>query len=268
MGNHGNSFISFGGIKTFDITNIKLVDQFPIVIDIDGQGIAFNNDGSKMYAAGISNAGVSQFDLSTPFSVSTVTSSGIVGISEDSTPEGMAFNNDGSKMFVAGRSNKRVYEYDLSVPFSVGTRVFFARSIVIPNFGNLWGVQFNNDGSKMFVAGSATSRIVEFDLVIPFDVLSASALLSQEFVVSQDISVRDLVFNDTGSKMFVIGISNDRIYQYTLTTPFDIGTASFSTQSDILFDDNSGQGIAWNNDGSKLYIMGRQNNTIFEYDVC
>ena len=67
----------------------------------------------------------------------------------------------------------------------------------------------------------------------------------------------DLVVVSPGSRVF-------------LTQPnflFDIATAVFSKSKDVSDQDIGPQGVAWNNDGSKMYMTGFENDNIYEYDV-
>src|SRR3990167_8046022 len=36
-----------------------------------------------------------------------------------------------------------------------------------------------------------------------------------------------LAFRDTGAKMYVLGTTSDRVFQYTLATPWDVSTATY-----------------------------------------
>jgi len=63
-------------------------------------------------------------------------------------------------------------------------------------------------------------------------------------------------------------VNDEEEYYYSrpLTgTPFDIGSASFSTS--INTQDSQPRGIAWNNDGSRLYEVGGSSANIYQYTV-
>ena len=46
-------------------------------------------------------------------------------------------------------------------------------------------------------------------------------------VAAQDAIPESLAFSSDGTKMFVAGIDVDNVNEYTLSTPFDVSTASF-----------------------------------------
>ena len=88
------------------------------------------------------------------------------------------------------------------------------------------GLSFNNDGTKMFVLGQLGDKVNEYTLSTGFDVSTASFVDS--FSVSgQENTPTGLSFNDDGTKMFIIGLSGDDVNEYTLSTGFDVSTASF-----------------------------------------
>ncbi|MDR9381821.1 MAG: hypothetical protein RI560_09160 [Natronomonas sp.] len=64
---------------------------------------------------------------------------------------------------------------------------------------------------------------------------------------------------------YEVGFGFDRIYQYTVSTPFDIASASFST--DIATQDSDPTGIAWNDDGSRLYEVHDSSGRIYQITV-
>ena len=48
---------------------------------------------------------------------------------------------------------------------------------------------------------------------------------------SQDTNAHGVTFNSDGTKMYVVGAINDSVYQYTLTTGYDVSTASYDSVS-------------------------------------
>ena len=50
---------------------------------------------------------------------------------------------------------------------------------------------------------------------------------SPKSVSSEDANARGITFNHDGTKMYVTGTTNDKIYEYTLTSAFDISTATY-----------------------------------------
>ena len=63
------------------------------------------------------------------------------------------------------------------------------------------------------------------------------------------------------------GATNDDIYQYNLSTPWDISTASFVRSIDISQQDTTCRAVVFSNDGNRIYIVGDATDTIYQYDL-
>jgi len=86
-------------------------------------------------------------------------------------------------------------------------------------------------------------------------------------VSSEVLTPTGVVFNNTGTQMFISGDSG--IFQYTLTTGFDIATATYDNK---VFDTSS-QDVDVQNvmflpeDGTKMYMLGGSPDTIYQYST-
>ena len=103
------------------------VDSFDVSTqDTTPRGLAFNNDGTKMFVVGDTGNDINSYTLSTGFDLSTATFNDINGdgsgfdiSGQETVPRGLTFNNDGTKMFVVGDNGNDINEYTLSVGFKV-----------------------------------------------------------------------------------------------------------------------------------------------------
>jgi hypothetical protein len=86
-----------------------------------------------------------------------------------------------------------------------------------------------------------------------------SNLTLQNTTPTQENFPGGLAFNDDGTKFYTAGGSNDKIFESSLSTPFDISTATF--QQSISSQGGFITGIEFNNNGTKLFEI--QNDTIF-----
>lgn len=95
--------------------------------------------------------------------------------------------------------------------------------------------------------------------------LSTATLVDYFSVNSQDTSPYGLAFSATGHKMYVAGLTQKAIFEYDLSTNFDTSTASYTANYGVIAQDNSPNEVVFNNDGSKMYVLGDQNNSVYEY---
>lgn len=250
----------------FDVSNALFVDSFSVSAqDTSPYGIAFNSDGTKMFIAGSGSDNVYEYTLSTGFDVSTASFVDSFSIAaQDTSPYGITFNTDGTKMFVVGNAGDDVNEYTLSTGFDVSTASFVDSFSVSFQESTPTGLAFNTDGSKMFIVGTIGDNVYEYSLSTNFDV--STAIYTQSLSISaQDTTPTGLAFNTEGTKMFIVGLAGRDVNEYTLSTGFDISTASFVDSFSVAAQDTSPYGIAFSSDGTKMFVLGAAGQDVNEY---
>jgi len=261
------NLITVSTAQAASTTETTFVDSFSVKTQETIPGaITFNNDGTKMFVTGMVGNDVNEYTLTTGFDVSTATFVDSFVI-DDEMPTGVTFNNDGTKMFVTGyHLGDDVKEYTLTTGFDVSTATFVDSLDVSGQDDSPGSVQFNNDGTKMFITGNENDAVHEYTLTTGFDVSTAT------FVDSLDISTQDegpmgLAFNNDGTKMFVVGDDGNDVNEYTLTTGFDVSTATFVNSFSVSTQDTAPRVLAFNNDGTKMFVVGRAGADVNEYNL-
>jgi len=128
------------------------------------------------------------------------------------------------------------------------------------------GIAFNTDGTKMFITGNTGNDINEYTLSTAYDV--SSAVFVDSFDVSaKQAAVMGVAFNTDGTKMFIVGETEDTVAQYALSTGFDVSSAVFTQTFSIASQETEAQSITFNNDGTKMFIVGDTGNDISEYTL-
>jgi len=268
VGNDGDDVDEYTLTTPFTLFHATFVDSFSVATEAtSATGIAFSSDGAKMFVIGTTEDNVNEYTLTTPFDVSTasfVDSFSVGG--QEIFPEGLAFSSDGAKMFVIGNSGDDVDEYTLTTPFDVSTASFVNSFSVAAQENNPRGLAFSSDGAKMFVVGNDGDDVDEYTLTTPFDVSTASFVDSFS-VAAQDTSPRGLAFSSDGVKMFVVGTTEDNVNEYTLTTPFDVSTASFVGSFPVALQETFPEDVAFSSDGTKMFVVGLDGDAVYEYNV-
>lgn len=229
------------------------------------RAMAFNTDGTKMFVAGSTSDAVHEYNLSTAFNISTASFIDSFSVSaQGANPYGLTFSSDGTKMFTVDGGADDVNEYTLSTGFDIST-ASFSQALAVES--NPSSVTFNNDGTKMFIVRSgARDEVVEYTLSTAFDI-STSSLVDDFNLVFQDSSPWQLAFNTDGTKMFIVGLSGKDVNEYTLSTGFDISTASFVDSFSVNAQETAPFGLAFNNDGTKMYICGNLTDSVLQYSM-
>jgi len=259
-----------------DVFSAIFTDAF----DVSGEetiphGLAFNTDGTKMFVLGQVDNDVNEYACTTGFDVSTcaftVKADNPFSVAaQEDDPFGLAFNTDGTKMFVVGFESKAVNEYACGTGFDVSTCAYSGdveRFDVSEQEGNPRGLAFNTDGTKMFVMGIIGRDVNEYACGTGFDV-STCGFTVRFLVSAQHTFTNDLAFNTDGTKMFVVGFTNDAVTEYACTTGFDVSTCAYSGDAERF--DVSGQeggptGLAFNTDGTKMFVLGVVGDDVNEY---
>ena len=215
---------SFGAMVT-KIQSAAVNDRSDFI-----NGIHFNSDGTKMFTvtqrkvSAISSvyAHINEYDLSTPFNVSTKTyasddevcilNSGDTTSGPISAITDLEFSNDGLMLFVSrgnakGTANDdRVFRFDLTTAYDISTCLY---------------------------ANNATSNLDS-------DALQNGSNAGDVTSGKGKNRLQGLEINDDGTKLFLIfhGFSstfapNTRLLEYQLSTPYDLTTISLVTTAGI-----------------------------------
>ena len=226
-----------------------------------------------MYIGGAGGQDINQYTLTTAFDVTgTVTHNGQFSVSSQMTnPSGLAFNTDGTEMFVIGKdpSPEAVYKYTLTTAFDVlGTVTFNGEYSIAAQDTAPEGLAFSTDGSRMYIVGRQNDSINQYSLSSAFNVLGSAAYNGVFSVASENIEPSGMVFNADGTKMYVVGPEEDEVNQYTLTTAFDVtGTVTHNGAFNNAPQETSVQGITFNADGTKMYLVGVSGDDVNQYTL-
>ena len=291
-------------------------------------GITFNSDGTKMYILASMSTNnsvnssstdkISEFTLSNAYDLSGI-SKDANGIADDYVTEGIRgkcgsgwknslvnpadlfWNGDGTQIVVVDSTSSSTSNNNNSV-CSVGIESSTAYDIddgmtdlvdagddpgfdlddsgtdvSSANAESITGVTFNNDGSKIFVASPIDGKIYQFALSTDYDLGTASYgganfSFDTSGVISNDAATA-IRFSNDGKQMFVNDGTEDKIFQWSLSTAFDLSSTitllgNFSIRDDYqnkAGDYNSNipdhssitgvlEGLEFNNDGSKFFV--------------
>ncbi len=222
---------------------------------------------------------------------------------EDFAVGDIRFNPDGTKMFLLSQNNKddfaAIYEYNLSKPFDITTKSYTGDSerCILTNGGDddlntdtAFGLDFTNDGMKIFVGNGALNgradgdRVYRFDLTSPYDVSTCSfvnqtsnldtlALQNGSNAGDREAAIRKnllrgIEISNDGTKLFTIfhefGGTPDqtRLLEYQLSTPFDLTTISLVLTAGIELQaqTENPKGLRFSPDGKRLWTVDHQNS--------
>ena len=187
---------------------------------------------------------------------------------QETLPYNVNLNTDGTKMFVIGWSGDDVNEYTLGTAFDVSTASYRATKAVGTQDNQPWSVEFKPDGTKMYMVGGQNNTVYQYDLTTAFDVTTASYASKSFSVITQAPNARSLTFKPDGTKMYILDNAGDDIYQYSLSTAWDVSTASYDSVSfNVTSQAGNPYGITFNGDGTELFLANYSDNSVYKYQL-
>lgn len=183
--------------------------------------IFVSSDGSKIYVIGASEDEVFQYNMSTPYDLSTASyASKSFDVSSQMNlgdPGGLYFKSDGLTAYVT--SSNYVYQYTLTSAWDASTASYANKSAHAGQNGTT-GVTFSENGTNMYTVGSSSDTVMQHTLSTPWDVSTASNDYIGMLTTSNNPTPRALSFKPDGSILYVGDSNYSTIYQYvSLVSP-------------------------------------------------
>ncbi len=182
---------------------------------------------------------------------------------------GLAFSVDGTKMFMILASNDHVFEYNLSDAYNISTAVLVQNFSIQSEDAAPRGLDFNDDGTKMYFPGNVGDNVYEYNLSDAYNI--STAVFTQLFSIDDAPNFEDvplgLDFSRDGTKMFLEGNDNDAVEEYNLSTAFDISTAVFVQLFSFSDKTVTPRGLRFNPDGDKMLIGATDICQILLYEL-
>jgi len=259
---------------TIDLSNVTYDTEFSLNNQMTSYafGQTLSTDGTKLYVVGQTQIApttwitqVWQYSLSTAFDITTASYDNVTfnPSSQDTNPMGIAFNTDGTKMYLVGTNSDLVLQYSLSTPWDVSTASYDNVSISAPA---TYGLYFKDDGTKMYTTGfdANFTGVRSFSLSTGFDLSTATDDLSTySSIAVTGGNPFSAVLNPDGTKMYILGAGyNESIYRYSLSTAFDVSTATYDNESISLSNElHLMYYMEISRDGTKIYVVGTSPGT-------
>tara|TARA_R110002074_G_scaffold375949_2_gene552762 strand:+ start:20612 stop:21901 length:1290 start_codon:yes stop_codon:yes gene_type:complete len=236
------------------------------------QGFFFKPDGLKIYITGVDSDRVDEYNLSTAWDIST--SSYLQGISvtgRGNSPVEVFLKPDGLKMYIMNGAINEIDEYNLSTAWNV-TTASYSQSLAVNSRETLpKGIFFKPDGTKLYLTGANGDDVNEYNLSTAWSISTAS--YSQNFSVSaQDTSPQGIFLRADGLKMFIVGAGAAGVHEYTLSTAWNVTTATITNTFSVVAQYNNPYSVFFKPDGFKMYVLGvfsgsTTTRSLSQYDV-
>jgi sugar lactone lactonase YvrE len=115
-------------------------------------------------------------------------------------------------------------------------------------------------------------KIFALIILLNFIFINLNAFAAPKFSARYDLSANDpapssIIFNDDGTSMYMTGRANPNVWEYSLTRGYDLTDVNALRTLNTLGEEPLPEGITFNNNGSKLYSIGSDTGSVWEYDL-
>ena len=133
---------------------------------------------------------------------------------------------------------------------------------------NPQSIWMNPPGSRLWVLGGSTDALFQYDLLINDDISSASYNNVTLSVTSQDATPTGFCFSPDGYNLYMVGRASRGVYQYSLTTAYDLATATYANKSfTVSSQDIYPSEVRFNLDGTRMFVVGYSADYVNQYDL-
>lgn len=228
--------------------------------------LTFSNDGTKCYAYA-PNTNIYQYNLSTAWAINTATySNNLYPMNGQYYLRDLFINADGTSIYTMS-TRGQLNKFNLSTAYNISTATpsnltYYSYD---ETFFEAGGTYMSSDGTNLYKAYTAygntgfttsDSAIFRFILSTPYDVLSAT-FHSAGYIANPGNNVIFSITAD-GTKLYAAQQSQTVVYQYTLTTAWDITTITYDNiQTTITTGNPAANGITaifMSPDGAYLWL--------------
>ena len=129
------------------------------------------------------------------------------------------------------------------------------------------GCEVSQDGTKIYVVGTTPDSVHQYTLSTAFDLSTASYASKTLDCSGQDSNLSGMCFSTNGTRLYVWGGASAAMYQYNLSTAWDLSTASYASKSYDPAELYSAYSMRFSGDGTKLYLGAGDATTIFQYTL-
>jgi DNA-binding beta-propeller fold protein YncE len=129
------------------------------------------------------------------------------------------------------------------------------------------GLFFKPDGTILFIVDNGGDNVYSYSLTTAWDLSTASYTGDSFSVSSQTSRASDIYFKPDGTKLYVSGQLINGLSEYSLSTAWDITTASFSSGTGEFSEGLGVMGLTFKPDGTQFYVSNFHNDYVHVYSM-
>ena len=181
-------------------------------------------------------------------------------------PRGIFVDSTGGRAYIAGFDLPTVYHYNFQTVNKIDTLLYSEELDTSSEDTQITAVFLKPNGTELYVTGLDNTSVYQYTLGTAFSLASATytGLLS---VSAIDTIPVGLFFKSDGTKMYLVGQQNADVYQYNLSTAWDITSASYLQTLSLASYAKTPTAISFSDNGSILYIADSKYDSILKFTL-
>jgi hypothetical protein len=212
VGTTGDDITEYDLGTAWDITTATFVDQSASLGDTAPADLYITADGATCYVICDGADTVRQFSFGTPWAANTLSFVQSFSVSaQETSPSGITFRPDLTEMFICGSSGDGVDVYALSEAGNIATATFSYFTSLAAQDTAPQSIQFNSDGTRLYMLGSTGDDINRYDLPAPYDVANAVFFNNSFYWGFIEATPNGLFINFDVNRAWIVGSSSDQV---------------------------------------------------------
>lgn len=177
----------------------------------------------------------------------------------------MYIKPDGLKVYIVDDNSNKIFQYECSTAWDINS-AYYVSEYSISEDGNPNGIWIKPDGTKMYVIGLATNKIYQYTLSTPWDSSTASYDSVNLDVSGTDSACINIKMNNDGTKLYFGGRTNRKIFCFTMSSAYDLTTATSTNNLDLGTTYERPTSFAFNSDASKIFVY-TDNKKLYQFSL-
>jgi len=234
----------------------------------------FSPDGKTLYVIGRSSADIRQYRLSTAWDVSTASEQGRYDLFDDLTSEQQVIfaangvyidKENGNRMWIFNRVE--IWEYSLGTAWDITTASPSGYKDLSEDIVRGHDFDFKPDGTRIFIDDRILGAVFQYDLQIPWDIESINQPDYVLDISSRQVAVRGTQLTPEGDRMFNMDTGAESIYEFNLSEPFELRSASYFGSYNVGSQTDEPTGLTFKPDFTRFYVTSEFEDAIYKYKL-
>jgi hypothetical protein len=129
------------------------------------------------------------------------------------------------------------------------------------------GIFVDSSGNRAYIVAADSSLVYRYSFTTANKIDTLSNTFDDLDISAKDTQLISVFLKPNGLELYVTGLDNSSIYQYTLSTAWLLASATYTRTLSVSAVDTIPVGLFFKSDGTKMYLVGQQNADVYQYNL-